>query len=94
MGCWEALAALLHRNPYLFSVLLGATEIFEGKNEKPDTKVYGNVKYFTMAAQSICLEHHVYGLEKSPFFSKKKKIILKFLSLLWGNFRVFWGFPF
>lgn len=46
--------------------------IRRGQKWKPDAKVYGNIKYFTMAAQSICLEHHVYGLENESLFRKRK----------------------
>jgi hypothetical protein len=53
--------------------------------------VYGNIKYFTMAAQSICLEHHVYGLENESF--SQKESILEFLSPSWGNF-VYLGLSF
>lgn len=90
-GTLEQLAALLHRNPYLFSVLLGEQlKIARAKMKKPGTKVYGNIKYFTMVAQSICLEHHVHGLENESLFQKKR--LLKFLVIVMGGIFMFLGF--
>lgn len=73
------MSGMLEHLPLYYTVILiyflccsDSNGKLRGQKWKPDTKVYGNIKFFTMAAQSICLETHVYGLENESLFRKGK----------------------
>lgn len=51
-------------------------KFFRGKNEKPDRKVYGNIKYFTMVAHSLFVPSiSLCGGKRVPFKNNNTVVV-------------------
>jgi hypothetical protein len=90
-GMLEQLAALLHRNPYLFSVLLGERlKIARAKMKNPTQKCTVTLNISRWLHNLFVLNIMFMGWKTSPF--SKKKVFLNFCHRR-GGISCIWGYP-